>query len=184
MSKRHATIIIGLLAAILIGVALVAGPRQSTGQAEPRPILASAVETPPMPTMSAEDEAKLKAELRKHTEDMLTSLPPAEIVSGKETAGRPIIIAEKEYQVPPDVYVAHYIISTLCGGSGSGGEYGKCPQAPLYVLAYLDNPEKTISINTNTGIVQDNPDKPAEANLKARDDFAWLIQAIGKEVTK
>lgn len=175
MTKRHATIIIGLLVAALIGVALVAGPRQSTGQAELAPVVA----TPPMPDVSPEDEAKLKAELRQRTEEMLANLPPAVVVSGEQTAGKPIVVAGKEIQLPADVYVAHYIISSLCGGGASG----KCPQPPMYVLAYRGT-EKTIAINTETGIVQDNPDKPADANLQARSDFAWLVQAIGKEVTK
>lgn len=49
-------------------------------------------------------------------------------VSGPETAGKPIMVARKDVQLPSDAYVDQFLISIICKPGVP------CPQTPVYVL--------------------------------------------------
>lgn len=131
-------------------------------------------ETPlPPETISLQDQAAIdqfhKA-LQATAETEATKTTPI-IVSGPTTTGSTVIIAGKEIKLLPDVQVEAFVA------------FGTCEEPcdrPAYVLRNNDT-GTLIAIGIATGLVQENSDLTVKQDQQRRNEFKWLIEAIGKE---
>lgn len=191
MSRKQATIIIGLLAAILIGVAVVTGPGASQGQNEQGSVLSPQIAIADDPSQvqsgkhpqfgiwaavpitegSTDTSQRLNAAMQTAIEQEVgAGVPP----SGETTLGSTIQIAGKSVQLPSNVYISATIINALCPVEV------KCLTTPAYILSNKDT-GSTIGVSIASGEIGD-PSLSAEELSKLRSEFSWLVEAV--EVVK
>lgn len=91
-------------------------------------------------------------------------------VAGPETMGSVIQVADKQIQLPPDVYVEAYIIEGECVAA-------PCAELPYYLLQYKDSPKDILGVTVNSGAIVETYKAPEEQR-RLRERFAWLEEAL------
>lgn len=188
MTRRQATMIIGLLFSmfLIVGIASYRESSQAQDASQNRQLLplvaggrgvqsSDAEESPveePTEEPGGESEEvppEILAQMREQALEIAANMQiiPA---SGIETMGFTITVAGQDIKLPDDVYIEATVIDVECM---VGTE---CPETPLYVLRYKDA-ETRISVGQTTGQIDDYA-PTAEGVDANRAAFQWLIDAI------
>lgn len=125
---------------------------------------------PPKPIYSQRN-SPLEAGLKKTREEIVANSYTITVSGVAATAGTSILIADKEIQLPADVYIEAQLIDVLCV-SGL-----PCPETPLTVLRYIGSTDN-ISVNPNTGIIYEHPIGTPDEQQRIRQRFQWLYDAL------
>lgn len=113
--------------------------------------------------------------LEEMKEELLAAVPNmvTTTISGPETAGSVINVAGQDIQLPDNVYVNAYVATILCVPGR------RCPEVPAYALAMTDS-DAQLTISQESGALIDVT-YDAELAARYRAEFQWLVDIVDPE---